>query len=86
MNMFGKKMIFMHGLKSAILAFLKNCQNCKADKWDYLKKGSCDFKNSFYFRMEKVPSIPGMCQKLRLVIRPFRSRSKQCTRVPERQV
>jgi hypothetical protein len=49
----------------------------KVDKLDYLKIGSSDFKNYFYFRMVSYPSIPGMRQKLRLVKRPFRSRSKQ---------
>ena len=29
------------------------------DKLDYLKKGSSDFKNYFYFGIEKVPSMPG---------------------------
>ena len=50
----------------------------KVDKQEYLKKGSCNFKNYFYFGIEKVASMPGTCQKLRLVFQPFRSRSKQC--------
>ena len=31
----------------------------KMDKLDYLKKGSRHFKNSFYFGIKKVPSMPG---------------------------
>ena len=50
----------------------------KVDKYDYLKISSRDFKNSFYFGIVSVPSIPGMHQKLCLVFWPFRSRSKQC--------
>ena len=53
----------------------------KVDKQDYLKKGSRDFKNYFYFGIKKVPSISGTCQKLHLVFQPFRSRSKQCVRL-----
>ena len=45
---------------------------------DYLKIGSCDFKNSFYFGIMYFPSVPGMDQNLRMVKRPFRSRSTQC--------
>ena len=45
----------------------------KMDRLDYLKIGSRDFKKSFYFLI-----VPGMHQTLRLVKRPFRSRSKQC--------
>ena len=48
------------------------------DKLDCLKKGSRDFKNSFYFGIEYVPSMPGTHQKLCLVFTSFRSRSKQC--------
>ena len=40
--------------------------------------GSRDFKNSFYFGIVQLPSIPGMCQKLRLVKRPFKSSPRQC--------
>ena len=54
------------------------CRWIKVDKQDYLKKGSHDFKNYFYFVIEKVASMPGTCQKLRLVFQPFRSRSRQC--------
>ena len=50
----------------------------KVDKLDDLKIGSRDFKNSFYFGIVWFPSIPGMCQKLCLVKRPFRSRPRQC--------
>ena len=54
----------------------------KVDKLDFLKIGSRDFKNSFHFGIVWFPSIPGMCQKLRLVFWPFRFRSKQCVPGP----
>ena len=50
----------------------------KMDKFDYLKIGSRDFKNSFYFGIVWFSSKPGMCQKLRLVKRPFNFRLRQC--------
>ena len=50
----------------------------KVDKQDFLTIGSRDFKNSFHFGIVQFPSKPGMRQKLRLVKRPFRTRSKQC--------
>ena len=50
----------------------------KVDKQDYFKISLRNFKNSFYFGIVKVSRIPGMHYKLRLVIWPFRSRSKLC--------
>ena len=45
--------------------------------------GSRDFKNSFYFGIIQVSSIPGTHQKFRLVKWPFRFRYKQCAKIWE---
>ena len=50
MKAFGtkKNSNYMHGLKSAILPFLKNCQFI-TDKWDNFKKPLVELKKIFLF-------------------------------------
>ena len=75
-----KQQSFMKFIHKKVLMAQSKClfKWIKVDKQDYLKKRPHDFKNSFYFGILQVPSMPGMHQQKWLVFWSFKLTSKQC--------